>query len=321
MKRFLLKIFLPSFIIVTLIFSLFEFALRSLPNDIKYKSEYLRNNGAKLKLLILGSSNTAMDLNPQYLSVQPSFNCAYSAQSLEFDEWIYKHYYDIFDSLQYIVLDMNYRELWHENTPSGKSPTYVKKYCIYYNLPYYKGFCNEFEISANITDIYNTIFNIKRQTSFRTVDSLGFQSGYYDDIGYDESEWKEYAKYIADYYDAGKVKDDVFFKNISYLYTIASMARQKGVVLIVLTCPVHRFLSGAIKKNQYQKMISVMNSLCEKFDNVRYYNFFYSTEFKDCEFYNVDHLNGNGSKHFTRIVDSIILGLQEEKKQMAIGIK
>jgi len=83
MKKFITKtIFLLIPIIICAI--CMELLLRQLPNDYKYKKEYLDAHANKIETLILGSSHSFFDLDPTYFS-NITFNAGEVSQTLNYD--------------------------------------------------------------------------------------------------------------------------------------------------------------------------------------------------------------------------------------------
>ena len=69
----------------------FEILLDKIPNDYRYKKEYLDQNSDRIKVLFLGSSHVYFGINPTYISLN-SFNASYYSQSLDYDFEILKKY-------------------------------------------------------------------------------------------------------------------------------------------------------------------------------------------------------------------------------------
>lgn len=67
-----------------------EIMVRSLPNAIKYKENWLKQNGNKVQTLILGTSATYYGINPSM--IDSCFNAANASQGLEYDYYLLKRY-------------------------------------------------------------------------------------------------------------------------------------------------------------------------------------------------------------------------------------
>ena len=77
MKK-IVRFIIPLFIVVIMLIIGIEQTLRKIPNDYKYKADYLKENGSEIETLILGSSHTFTGLN-QKLFKNKTFNAAHSA--------------------------------------------------------------------------------------------------------------------------------------------------------------------------------------------------------------------------------------------------
>ena len=111
MNRFLNKFTIFVVPILLIIFSL-EFVLLHLPNDYKYKKEYLDQHSNEIKTLILGSSHTFYGLDPKFFPMS-TFNASniISNTSLVIEKILMK-YKNQLSNLNTIVLPVSYFTLF-----------------------------------------------------------------------------------------------------------------------------------------------------------------------------------------------------------------
>ena len=76
MKRFLLKVFVPSLLLILAIVVIGEVLLHVFPHEKLYKSRWMDNNAEEVQVLVLGSSNTNRAIMPSELGLGKGFSCA-----------------------------------------------------------------------------------------------------------------------------------------------------------------------------------------------------------------------------------------------------
>ena len=88
MKRFLLKIIVPSVVLIMAVVVLWEFVLHAFPHEHMYKSHWMDSHAEEVQVLVLGSSNTNRAVIPTGLGLGRGFSCAGSSQDIQNDYWI-----------------------------------------------------------------------------------------------------------------------------------------------------------------------------------------------------------------------------------------
>jgi hypothetical protein len=109
MKKFIIYTlwFILPFVIIAIPM---EYMLRQIPNDYKYKKNYLDKHSNEIQTLILGTSHAFYGIDPIYFSTN-TFNASNVSQSLRFDFEILKKYQNEFANLETIVLAISYHSL------------------------------------------------------------------------------------------------------------------------------------------------------------------------------------------------------------------
>ena len=310
MKKFLFRVLLPTIIIVMAMLGCMEWYLRSLPNDFKYKREYMDKNANRVKIISLGASTPAMDIMPRFFDLQPSFCCAYATQSPNYDYWILSKYMNQMDSLKYVIYAWGTQMLYRSIKPDGVAPTYVKKYAIYYDCPYYKGFENQFELSANIKDIYAKITGSDLKLAFTTTDFDGYQSGYYEDIPYDEEKWNSYIdQKIKEYNGLLQVEgvEGQKRENLDYMYKIFDLCKTRNITVLIVRFPTDSRLSEGMDKKGQDEVEYNLSLFLQKYDNIKLLDYRDCNLFSYDEMYNANHLNPRGAEKFTHILNDSIM--------------
>lgn len=313
MKKFLFRVLVPAIVITIVILGCAEMYLRSVPNDFKYKAEYMDKNASEIKVWVMGSSCTAMGVKPSCFHWQPSFNCAYANQSIYYTYLIFNKYIDQMDSLRYLVLDATYAGLWGTGEYAR---TFVKRYYIYYGLHEFKGFENRYEISANIKDIYERLTHKSDQAAFTTCDEDGFQSRYFEDLPYDDEVWKKYGKSHCEI-DHTKIfienAEEICANNTEYLKRMIAKCKERGIKVVFVSTPCHQYYYEYYNPTQKRIVDSTYSALCSEFDNVKWLDFTTSDDYSIDEFSNVNHLNTKGAIKFTKMLNDSIMRWEKIK--------
>ena len=320
MKKFLLAVILPLFLAVLGFLIVGEIVLRSLPGDIKYKSEYMNKNASRIKILVLGPSTTSMGVKPAYFDIQPSFNCAMGAQGIEEDYWILSKYIDQMDSLRVVILDFPAIGVVESTKGANNAQDEVmgvgntsrtKKYRIYYDCPYYTGIENNFEITSGVSDVIRTILvnsTNKSPDMFLSIDKEdGYQSHYFVEMSDDEQQWRHSAANIINRLNKSKTmtRDE---QHWDYLEKMITLCDNHGVIVLLVTCPTHPFYYSLLDPERHELRKNQAHELEEKYTNVKYID---GLEFPltQKEMFNPNHLNPAGAEKFTRMLNDTIMSI------------
>lgn len=295
MKKFIFKVLIPTLVILGGLLGGLEMLLRCIPNDYKTQREYIESHADSIKVLILGSSSTSRGIVPRYLDIQPAYNCAYSARSVDYDYFILKKYINRMDSLKYVILDMNYNKMWHKMGLGKKSETYLKYYSIYWGITLYKGFNYQYELSTSFTDIPGLRYKYKKST----LEYDGYQSG--GNGNYNEQKWKSDAQ--------TRVMKNIDNKDYEYIlyYTrkIVEMCKERNVRVLMVWIPVDKTYSDCFEYQRLSLINNTMVKLQNEYDNFSYLNFNDST-FSYLDMMNCNHLNREGAIKLTKKVNDFI---------------
>lgn len=282
-----------------------EVLLRNIPNDYRYKKNYLDSNSGKISVLILGNSHTFRGINPDYIS-QPSFNAAYISQSLDIDYDILKKYSKKWDDLNCIILNLDYTTLF-SRLEDGIESWRIKNYNIYYGMKLTHNPVNYTEILSNDVGV-----NLDRLDNYylrnipnKTCSELGWDT---TTISEDEQELILSGKIAAARHLATSNKD--LNKNIKILTDIIEFAKVRNIGIVMCTPPAYKTYYTILNKKQLLKTINVATELASSYDNVKYLNFLEDTSFLAEDFYDADHLNANGAKKLTLKIDPVLKGME-----------
>lgn len=311
MKLFVKNILLFSLPIL-LLGGVLELFLREIPNDYRYKREYLDKNAERITVLFLGSSYAYYGVNPA-LMCPNSFNAAYISQSIYYDYQILKKYQNRWNKLQYIALPVSYATLYG-NLETSEESWRVKNYVLYYGLHNVHALENYSEVLSNSLKI-----NLKRIYQFyclgrtnQTCSSLGWGTDYSSHAGVGvRPDLAESGREAA---KRNTMHNDLFFaENVRTLRSMIEFAKQRSVHLILYTPPAHAYYVKHFNPTQLKRSLRQFQELDRAYEEVSYHNFLTDSSFTTNDFYDADHLNDLGAIKLTKRLNALIQKDSETK--------
>lgn len=293
MGRFLWRI--AAFALpLALIFGLSEWALRSLPNEYKLKDTYLKQHAAETQILFLGSSHAYFGVNPRWI-VEPSFNSANVAQTLNYDYRIYAKYANQMKQLKCVVIPISYFTLF-SRLEEGTEAWREKNYYLYYGIETSPKLEHRFETlntssRVNFGRLYD--YYVSGRQTLRCSE-LGFGQAYMTAkqqnlIRTGELAARRHTKHglpLLDY-------------NRELLRKIILLAKAHGTQVIFYTPPAYSTYREHLDPTQLQRMIETMEAIDRDNTQVAYVNLLADEGFTAADFYDADHLGGSGAKKLT----------------------
>jgi predicted small metal-binding protein len=299
MKNFIIKTLLVALPIIIIAAGM-ETALRNIPNDYKYKKNYLDRNAAKIETLILGSSQEYYGLNPEYFRTN-TFNACHVSQGYDMDLAILKKYIDRFDALKTIIIPLSYSSISMnlKNTPEAWR---YKNYSIYYGInplnPEHFSELLSMKSSINIKRILN--YYISHQTEI-TCSSLGWGRGFDAEKSKDIEETASNINRhtIADTDKLKAVADE----NTETIQKIINLAKEKNIKVILFAPPLSFAYRAERNPAQTETVKTAANKLADTNSNCFYLDTSDFPMFSDADFFDADHLNDIGAKKLSIIVN------------------
>ena len=290
MKKFLRNIALYA-LPVLIVAGVMEWVAESIPNSYTYKRDYIEQNGAEIRTLILGSSNAYDGLNP---SVLPhAFNLANSSQTLEDDYRLLAKYIDSMDSLQTVIVGLGYHSLGV--TKEEHRRTY---YTIYMDLyPRWPISKYSFEV-CNPEMLIKKIIKYAVSRDVTRCDSLGQRAGHTRAAAESGEEWwnKDVLSLVEnDRLMIGNCKL-VIEENIRYLHAIVDLCNAHGVQPVIVLMPV----MGEYKKMLPAEQLDLYNEVLHELDSEAVCVDASRWEIPEDGWYNATHLTKEASESFTQ---------------------
>lgn len=296
MKRFLRHIAL--FLLPLLIASVaMEILAEAIPNSYTYKRDYMAQHGAHIQTLILGSSNAYDGLNP---SVMPkAFNLANSSQTLEDDYRLLAKYIDSMDSLQTVMVGLDYPALGATSATNRR--TY---YTIYMDLyPRWPLSKYSFEV-CNPEMLVKKIIKYAVSRDVTRCDSLGQRVGHTKEAAETGAEWwnKDVLSLVDnDKLDIGHCRL-VIEENTRYLHAIVDLCNAHNVQPVIVQMPVMEEYKRQLPKEQ----VAIIDEVLQSLDSTAVCIDASEWAIPEDGWYNATHLTKEASWEFSiKLVDEI----------------
>lgn len=297
MKKFILKF---SIVVLPIIIPLFllELGARNIPNDYSFKNSYMTLNSQDIETLVLGNSHTYLGVNPEFITSK-CFNFAQVGESLDYNIRIFTKFEEDLKNVKTIIIPISYANLFKKTMILGKY-----NYNIYYNLDINDFPVDNLEIlNRNWIDLINdfyTYYFLKKESPYIKTNDVGWYTETSTKYDLNLSRMKEVARQDT------AIDYRWLNSNLEMLSSFISEQHSKGVKVIIISTPLHEGYRKFMNKKQLNKAITSGTKLALKFDNVNYYNFMNHDLFLNSDFKDADHLNSNGAKKLSLMLNTII---------------
>jgi hypothetical protein len=281
-----------------------EIRLRRVPNGYTAKRAFLERQLDSVEVLVLGSSHAYNGVDPDCLS-RPAFNLAYVSQSLYYDTRLVRKYLDRMPRLRLVLVETNYFSLWYQlahSTESWRDWYYYHFWGIRHRDP--AGLdLRRFSYIALYT--WKVTLQYARHNfnsnPVRDAPSSGFALHPADTLTHLENIGDSWGQARAAYHDA-LIKTSQLPGNVADLDTLLEELGRRHIDVVLVTLPVHdsyaRHLNPAVDRRNAQ----ILDSLCAR-RNCRRADYQSDPRFLTTDFNNADHLNYNGARKFSTILD------------------
>lgn len=309
MKSFLIKIMIFIFPILVLIFT-FEFFLQKIPNEYKYKSNYLNNQSHNIEVLILGSSHSFYGINPEYFDLN-TFNASHNGQTLDYDYKIFNKYRTKLTNLKFLILPISYFTLYSRIEHSGVEWR-IKYYDKYYHFNKRQTLLSKLEITKwNLHSNINKIISYYNSDIKDCCSILGWGSAIKT---LDSPDLKMTGKQAAMSHTCDDINSstnlNIYYEHIEYLDSILSWCQNNHVNTLLITPPAYQSYISNLSSEQLGTTIKTCKTLSTKYAKCQYLNLLYDPSFFECDFYDADHLSKDGATKLSNIISKYIKQLK-----------
>lgn len=297
MKRFLIYILL--FFVPVLVFLVcLEITVRNVPNEYKYKAEWMETNAESVETLILGTSHAFYGIDPSFFK-ETAFSLANSAQPIRYDAFLFSKYSKRMKKLKRVILSISYFTLFdaYDEKAEGENWRAVN-YKVYFDDPQIS------DLSKNSLFIFHPKPLEEKFKRFLKGDTILACSK----NGFGYPIFREHQKHILDNASAQvwvnhhTPKDWRGLKNnYGYFKQIAEECKNMHVQLVVVTTPTWHTYYERLDKKQLAKMHEIICDLQKKYP-IRYIDMLKDKRFIDNDFTDCNHMSCVGAKKLSSII-------------------
>ena len=301
MKKFLITI-LAFFIPVLFVLAGLEYMVRKVPNEYQYKAEWMEKNADRVETLILGTSHAFYGINPSYLGPN-AFSLAASAQSLQYDEFLFFKYAPKCKNLKTVILPISYFTLFSGDMEDGSEWWRAINYKMYMDCPYHSSFSKYNLFISNSEPFRAKLTKIVKGNTIIECDSLGFGYPIYRKIAptLDDASVATWVKHHTAK-DFSHVQ-----KNKNHVLKIANFCRSKNIHLVIVTTPTWKTYNERLNHSQLAVMSEFIKQLISKF-GITYLNYMQDNRFVATDFTDCNHMSCDGAQKLSSLIDSSING-------------
>lgn len=299
MKPFLTKLmlFLLPLVIVG---GLAEGTLRSIPNSYTTKAEAMERKANTIEVLFFGSSHTLFGIDPSVMTVE-GYNLANPSQSLDLDYRLYQRFAPQLPKLTTVVITVSSFSLF-TSLASGVESWRMANYALYYDLDLPWTLQNQTELFSNsfkssALKLWSFLVNGQDQSR---VDAFGYQSkDPLISVDMVQSAIKASARHTFTDWSQLETQTQI-------LSAFITEANQRGHRVILLIPPASSMYVERISTAQMEKTREVLSELAQSNPMVTLVDLLEDPRFELNDFYDADHLNQNGSRKLSALLDTLI---------------
>jgi hypothetical protein len=301
MKKLLshISLFLIPILVVWILAEVFY---RTVPNNYSFKNEQISHENNDVNMLIFGDSHTFYGINPEWHSVK-TYNLANISQSIYFDKLLLEKHINHLPDLKYIILSIEYTTLSQaDNTQEDIWRKYFYRAQMDLEVPLIDWY-NPKKYSLALTQKFNKTWkyylDYQAEGTLIGCDTNGWGNTYLSKV--DSLELKKIAKVIYRKHEDGSMD---FKLNIQRIQKIINLCKERDVEVILVNMPVTTEYLNLLNPEKLEKIEATCNSLVKENPNVTRINFLRDPRFNIADFQDADHLNAQGAKKCTLLIDA-----------------
>ena len=303
------KLFLFILPIVILIL-FFECFYRAAENDYTKKAHDIQFQYDKAEILVFGNSHPFYGINPKYIDFS-TYNFSLISQTLYYDKLLFDKHIPKFKNLKCIILHIEYTTL--AELVENKENIWRKYYYQHYmnvEIPNNSVFDKRnyfISFTRGLRSNVKLFIRYIKDGSITNCNDSGFGINYRD---YSEQRLSDdliQKRAIA-------IEDHLFDfeENLVLLDKMIKYCHDKDIKIVLLTLPNTKKFYDLLNPKKKDKMTNTLAYLDSLNQHVTYYNMIQHESFDYFDFYDADHLNHNGARKASSILN---------KKLKEIGMK
>lgn len=284
--------------------------------DSLYKEKYIGVQHAKdTQILILGNSHATYGVNPVYFSL-PAYNLACQNQSLYFDKRLVMKILPSLPELKYVLISIDYHSLYFSSqgirdvwSYYGNGISYKNRSYTLENIsPFLFGYTPGISISMLKKQLAKTyrywnqkVLPFEVEEGINLQDSivkgyLGFEE--IDENSFNTNTYTDRVDGFNQKIEGSNEKQEILTDLTDFLKTLKS----KNITPVLFTTPVYSEFYELLDNNIKAQNRKDIDCLCKKM-RLHYFDFSDSKAFSKADFYDSDHLNKQGARKFSTILN------------------
>lgn len=269
------------------------------------KKNYLENNKDKIQTLFFGSSHFQNGINPQYIR-QNAANISFGGQPMSIDYLLLEKYCSEMKNLKTVFFEISPHRFYHDlNSKEWNGHIYT----IAYEIKYKNDIFSMKNYSYIISDFkyFSTIFfdNFSSSSIKPKLNKYGFIMNDFNDrfskLKYDSIKINKTFKNSTKYLNQNNVKLNTIFLN-----KFVKLCKEKNIKIIFVSSPFYQTYVKSIPLHAKKQVNAIVNDISIH-NKIPFYDYSTSKEFRLKDFKNDNHLNPDGAKKFTMIIDSLLM--------------
>lgn len=301
------KSVLVFFIPVVAAYTFVEVLVSQLPFQYTIIADYIASEGSKIDIITTGSSQMKCAVNPAFMK-EPTLNFGSTSQHHNTDYAIITQTHDKLKNVKCLVLEVSYShfELPHNAPTFWKNNVYLKYYDVnnFDRTTYFK----DKLIFLSRPDIYTkelTNHYLKNKTTSQ-----------FNRFGFDENNYN--GSFKKSNYDEAKIPTvsseintseslQLFKHNTAFFFTFLDYLEANHINVVLTSLPMHKYYLRDRNENILHRRDSILKVASERYKNVHIFRKEEDTlHFKTSDYINHNHLNPDGAKRYTEMLDTFI---------------
>lgn len=275
-----------------------EYMVRQIPNEYKYKNDWMDQHAKEVETLILGNSHTQTGINPDLLDGN-AFNLSISGQDYIYSSFLFFKWADRLKKLKTLIMPVSYFSFY--KTPHGDDSVLLEE--LYYHL-YMKHPFFRYNIAYNIEALYYKPF-VSKVGDFMCNKAVKWKSNGWYPLDYSNKTdvWNadRVNKPLAKKYLADSLKYGNINRNYGYVAEIARFCKKRGIRLVLVSTPQTKEYNNCLNHQQIMRTNGLVERLKREY-GIEYYDYREDYSFGEVDFFDQSHLSEFGADKLTKFL-------------------
>ena len=295
MKRFyiaILMFMLPIFVFM----GGAEFVVRQIPNEYKYKNDWMELHAEEIETLIIGNSHTEVGIIPALMG-NNVFNLSIAGQDYLYTHFLFFKWANRLNNLKTLILPVSYFSFYEDIKGDDSKIMQELSYRIYMDSPYRK-----YNIAYNLESLYckPLLSKLEKYANGKTVNWSS--EGWVPWLKADKSPvWNanHVNKSLARIYFAHS--DRNVPDNYELMANMIDYCNHHRIRVILVSTPQTKEYNDCLSKRQIRSTQFLVQKLQQRYC-FRYFDYREDVRFVDDDFYDQSHLSEIGALKFTKLL-------------------